>query len=1091
MKLAFAFLLVFSFTLISNSGFSRQKESKPAEDFSSDMFSGLKFRNIGPAFTSGRISSIVVNPSDNSTWYVAAASGGVWKTTNCGTSWTPIFDDQGSYSIGTVAIDPVNPSVVWVGTGENNSQRSVSYGDGVYRSEDGGKSWKNVGLKKSEHIARIVIDPRNTNVVYVASQGPLWGPGGDRGLFKTTDAGKTWKNILSVSENTGVTDVVMDPKNPDMLIAASYQRRRHVWTLIDGGPESAMYKSTDAGATWTKVTSGLPSGEVGRIGLAISPADSRVVYATIEASDKKGGIFRSTDYGASWEKRNGYDATAMYYATIYGDPKNADRMYVMNFLIMVSNDGGKTLQPLGEKSKHVDNHCMWIDPANTNHYLVGCDGGLYQSFDRAATWEFKSNLPVTQMYDVDVDNTTPFYYVYGGTQDNNSFGGPSRTHSSSGIVNADWFVTTGGDGFQSRIDPEDPNTVYSESQYGGLVRFDRKTGEQMGIQPQAGIGEEPLRWNWDSPIIVSPHLHTRIYFAANKLFRSDDRGDTWKAVSGDLTRQIDRNALPVMGKVWGVDAVAKNASTSLYGNCVALSESPKQEGLIYVGTDDGLIHVTEDGGTQWRKLEKFPTIPERTYVSRLLTSQHDAHTVYASFDNHKNADFAPYILKSTDAGNSWTSIKGNLPENGPVLAIAEDNIDPNLLFVGTEFGVFFTNNGGEKWIQLKSGLPIIAVRDIAIQKRENDLVLATFGRGFYILDDYSSLRKFSKEIKSKEATIFPSKDALMYIESQPLGGTKKAAQGESYFTAPNPPFGATFTYFLSQSYQTLKEKRQLAEKDAEKNHNVISYPTADQLRAEDEQLPAELILTIADTSGNVICKVPGSMGKGFNRASWDLRYPAPVPSTPNPENEDEQEGGALVMPGTYEVSIAKRIDGVLTQLAGPEKFQVGVEGVSSMKPEERQELVAFQEKVSRLQRAVFGALQVANDLKSRLTSIKQALQQTSAPVENLMSAALTIEKRDNEILRELRGDNTMRSRNENSPMAISERVNSIVDDERFSTSRPTQTHRDAYKNAGIAFETQLRNLHTLIEVDLMQLEKGMESAGSPWTPGRLPDWKQE
>ncbi len=618
MKLFFVFLLVVSLALISNSGFSRQKESKPPEDFSSEMFNGLKFRSIGPAFTSGRISSIAVNPSDNSTWYVAAASGGVWKTTNCGTSWTPIFDDQGSYSIGTVSIDPVNPSVVWVGTGENNSQRSVSYGDGVYRSEDGGKSWKNVGLKKSEHIARIVIDPRNTNVVYVASQGPLWGPGGDRGLFKTTDAGKTWKNILSVSENTGVTDVVMDPKNPDMLIAASYQRRRHVWTLIDGGPESAMYKSTDAGATWNKVTSGLPSGEVGRIGLAISPADSRVVYASIEASDKKGGIFRSTDYGASWEKRNGYDATAMYYATIYGDPKNADRMYVMNFLIMVSNDGGKTLQTLGEKSKHVDNHCMWVDPSNTNHYLVGCDGGLYESFDRAATWAFKSNLPVVQMYDVDVDNTLPFYYVYGGTQDNNSFGGPSRTRSSSGIVNSDWYVTTGGDGFQSRIDPEDPNTVYSESQYGGLVRFDRKTGEQMGIQPQAGIGEEPLRWNWDSPIIVSPHLHTRIYFAANKLFRSDDRGDTWKAVSGDLTRQIDRNALPVMGKVWGVDAVAKNASTSLYGNCVALSESPKQEGLIYVGTDDGLIHVTENGGAQWRKLEKFPTVPERTYVSRLL-----------------------------------------------------------------------------------------------------------------------------------------------------------------------------------------------------------------------------------------------------------------------------------------------------------------------------------------------------------------------------------------------------------------------------------------------------------------------------------------
>src|SRR5581483_4763044 len=414
-------------------------------------------------------------------------------------------------------------------------------------------------------------------------------------------------------------------------------------------PESAIYKSTDAGATWTKLKAGLPTVEMGRIGLAVSPADPNVIYAAIEAANKQGGIFRSGDRGATWEKRNEFDSGAMYYGQIVCDPKNVDRIYVPNVLVMVSDDGGRTLRPLGERSKHVDNHTIWIDPNDTNYYLVGCDGGVYESFDRAATWRFDGNLPITQVYDVAVDGAGPFYHVYGGTQDNFTLGGPARSRSVHGITNADWFVTQGGDGFHSRVDPEDPNTVYSEAQYGVLVRYDRRTGESVGIQPQPGKGEPPLRWNWDSPLIISPHSHTRLYFAANKLFRRDDRGDTWKAVSGDLTQQIDRDKLAVMGKVWGPDAVAKSVSTSFYGNIVALAESPKKEGLLYVGTDDGLIQVTEDGGRTWRKTDRFPGVPDRTYVSRLLASLHGEQTVYAGFDNHKNADFAPYLLKSTDA----------------------------------------------------------------------------------------------------------------------------------------------------------------------------------------------------------------------------------------------------------------------------------------------------------------------------------------------------------------------------------------------------------------------------------------------------------
>ncbi|HET9528839.1 MAG TPA: glycosyl hydrolase, partial [Blastocatellia bacterium] len=933
----------------------REEPRRPPDPMSSGTFMGLRMRLIGPAFTSGRVSGFAVEPANPSRYYVAAASGGVWKTTNSGTTWTPVFDNEGSYSIGAITLDPKNPLTVWVGTGENNSQRSVSYGDGVYRSDDGGKTWKNMGLKKSEHIGRILIDPRNSNTVYVAAQGPLWGPGGDRGLYKTTDGGKTWTAVLTISENTGVTDIVLDPNEPETIYAAAYQRRRHVWTLINGGPESAIYKSTDAGATWNKLRAGLPNVELGRIGLAISPVDSNVLYATIEAADRRGGIFRSTDRGASWERRNPFDSTAMYYAQIIADPKDVDRIYVPNVLMMVSDDGGRTLRPLGEKSKHVDNHAMWINPANTDHYLVGSDGGVYESFDRGANWHFKSNLPITQFYDVTVDNSLPFYYVYAGTQDNFSMGGPSRTRSASGITNADWFVTLGGDGFRSQVDPEDPNIVYSALQYGYLSRFDRRTGERLGIQPKPGRGEDPLRYNWDTPFIISPHSRTRLYFAANRLFRSDNRGESWTVTSGELSRGIDRNKLPVMGKIWGVDAVAKHASTSFFGNSTALAESPKKEGLIYVGTDDGLIHITEDAGKNWRKIEKFPDVPEMTYVSRIIASNHEPNTVYAGFENHKNSDFAPYLLKSTDAGRSWTSIKGNLPANGPVLAIAEDHVNPNLLFVGTEFGLFFSVNGGQKWVQLKGGMPTIAVRDLAIQKRENDLVAATFGRGIYILDNYTPLRSVTPELLARDSHLFEVKDALMYIQSQPLGGRGKAFQGESFYTAENPPFGAVFSYYLKESHKTRKQRRQEAEREAERKGATPPYPTLADLRAEDEEEPAGIVLTVTDSSGRVVRRLNGPASAGFHRVSWDLRQPAPNLPPPRQAGEEENPfaeppSGPLVMPGRYTVTLARRVEGEMAPLSRPQQFSVLVEGVSNMTEADRAALVEFQQKAARLQR---------------------------------------------------------------------------------------------------------------------------------------------
>src|SRR5579871_1607767 len=759
-----------------------KKEEEKKGGMTADTFSGLHFRSIGPGVESGRVMSIAVNPKNKSEFYVGVASGGVWKTVNDGTTWTPLFDGEGSYSIGWVAQDPNDPSLLWVGSGESNSQRSVSYGDGIYRSDDGGKSWQNLGLKKSEHIGRVVIDPRDSKVVYVAAEGPLWGPGGDRGLYKTTDGGKNWKAVLTISDNTGVVDVALDPSNPDIVYAAAYQRRRHVFTLIDGGPESAIYKSTDAGATWNKLKSGLPSVDMGRIGLAVSPADPNMVYATIEATDDKGGIFRSEDKGATWERRNEFDMGAMYYARIVPDPKNVDRIFIMNVWLQESLDGGKTLHKVNEVNHHEDNHALWIDPDNTKHWIEGSDGGMWETWDDAKTWQFKANLPTVQFYDVAVDNASPFYNVCGGTQDNFSWCGPAHTRNVNGIMNSDWYVTTNGDGFRAQVDPVDPNTVYAESQYGVLVRYDKPTGQELLVQPEEGKGEPPLRWNWDSPLIISPHSHTRLYFAANKLFRSDDRGDTWKVISPDLTRQLDRNKLPVMGKVWGPDAVAKNASTSFFGNIVSLSESPKKEGLIYAGTDDGLIQVTTDGGANWTKYEKFPGVPDMTYVSRLAASSHDENTIYAAFENHKNEDFKPYLLKSTDSGRTWTSIAGDLPDTGPVLAFAEDPVNANLLFAGTEFGAFFTIDGGHHWVQLKGGLPTIAVRDMVIQSRENDLVIATFGRGFYVLDDITPLRQVKPESLEQQGVIYPVKNALLYIERHPLGEPNKGFQGDAFYT---------------------------------------------------------------------------------------------------------------------------------------------------------------------------------------------------------------------------------------------------------------------------------------------------------------------
>lgn len=1097
-KIALIIGLVIAMVIPGQAQKKKKKEKEP-EKISSPIeklsISGLKFRSIGPAITSGRISDIAIHPDNKYVQYVATSSGGVWKTANNGTTYQPIFDSQGSYSIGCVAIAPSNPSTVWVGTGENNNQRSVAYGDGVYKSEDDGASWKKVGLENSEHIGKILIHPENEDVVYVAAIGPLWSSGGDRGVYKTTDGGENWEAILTIDEHTGINDIVMDPRKPEVLYASAYQRRRHVFTYVGGGPASGIYKTKDGGQNWEKANKGLPGGDKGRIGLTISPANPEIIYAIVEAA-KGGGFFKSTNRGASWKKQSSHTTSGNYYTEIVAHPTDPDIVFSMDTWLQWTTDGGKTFRQVNERFKHVDNHSMWIDPAHPDHYLVGCDGGIYESFDGAKTWDFKANLPVTQFYKVAVDNTEPFYFVYGGTQDNFSLGGPSRTRSENGIVNEDWFITNGGDGFESQIDPNNPNIVYAQSQYGGLVRYDKASGEQLGIQPKPAEGEASFRWNWDAPLAVSNHQDTRIYFAANKLFRSDNRGSSWETISNDLTRQIDRNTLKVMDKIQSIDAVAKNGSTSPYGTIVAFSESPINQQLLYVGTDDGLIQITKDGGKNWTTVDvdQIPGAPKRTYVNFLLASEHDENTVYAIFNHHKYGDFLPYVYKSQDQGQTWQAIASNLPKRGSAYSLAEDFMDAQLLFVGTEFGCFFTNDGGQYWKQLKAGLPTIAVRDIAIQKRETDLVLGTFGRGFYVLDNYAPLRTLQEEELAAKAQIFPIKEGLVFIESTPLGLRGKGFQGDAYFSTPNPSVGVNFTYYVKDKVETLQAKRQKQEKEARKKGEEIRYPTYEELKAETEEEAPYLLFTIRDQSNNILKQIKTKHTTGVQRINWDARYPSVNPislrprSTNNPFASLDQ--GILAMPGDYTVSLSESVNGQLVELVKPTPFKLRSLGGVTLPAKDRAALLAFQQEAQELQRALSGANGQLRDMSNKLRYIEKAIYTIDAAPEAWIKEVKGAKMKLAAIQKMMYGDRLARRVDKATTPSINSRMGSLTYEMWGSSSAPTQTHREALRIAQKAFPEALRSINSLSN-EVARLEEKLEKAGAPYTPGRKVDYGKQ
>ena len=1081
------YILLIALFIFSSNAYSQKKKKEKSNPLDETSVSALKWREVGPALTSGRISDLAVNPDNPFEYYVAVASGGVWKTSNWGVDYTPIFDSQSSYSIGCVTIDPNNSNVIWVGTGENNNQRSVAYGDGVYKSVDGGKSWKNMGLKNSEHIGNIIVHPENSDVVYVSAYGPLWSKGGDRGIYKSEDGGVSWDKILFIDEHTGFNEIHMDPRNPEVLYAASHQRRRHVYTYVGGGPGSGLHKSTDGGKTWKKINKGLPGVEIGRIGMDISDANPEIIYAIVEASERKGGFYKSTNRGETWVKQSGKVTSGNYYQEIFADPVDQDVVYVMDTWMSVTHDGGKSFKNVGEDYKHVDNHAMWINPNNNSHWLIGCDGGIYETFDSGKKWDFKKNLPVTQFYKVAVDNAEPFYNIYGGTQDNFSIGGPSRVNNSHGISNQDWFITHGGDGFESQIDPENPNIVYAQSQYGWLVRFDKLSGEEVGIKPIARKGELDYKWNWDAPLAVSKHKSGRLYFAANKVFRSDDYGNSWNVISDDLSRQIDRNKLKVYDRVLSIDAVAKNGSTSPYGTIVALSESPIDENLIVIGTDDGLIQITEDSGNTWKRIDNIPGAPTQSYVNSVYLSQHDTNVIYVAFNHHKYGDFKPYLFKSSDKGNTWKSISSNLPERGSVYSIEEDHVDHDLIFCGTEFGVFFSPDSGGRWKELSNGLPTIAVRDIAIQRRENDLVLGTFGRGFFVMDDYSVLRSVENSDSSVDAKIFDVRDALMWEKAAPLGLPGKAFQGDNFYLAENLDPVAIFTYNYDKKFESLKSKRQKTEKKLIKDEKDVSYPSYEELYNELNEAKPELVFTIRDSENNVVKKIYKKPSKGLSRFQWDLRYEDNSPINLNTSSFYNPfagvSEGTLVSPGTYTIDMSLLEAGETTKIVDAKSFNVVALNNTVMPADDRLAKVEFQRKVAKLQAEIGEYSRKLSEVSNKMRYVAQAIKKVEQPVDKISKMAWDLNQAIKEINLKFYGDNVKSRLDIQTYLTPSSRLGAVAYYQKYSTAAPTKTHMDSYEIAKDEFQP-IKLMINELKVKMTDLESLLKEMGAAYTPGR-------
>jgi photosystem II stability/assembly factor-like uncharacterized protein len=841
--------------------------------FSTETLDKIKWRAIGPAAFGGRIADIQAVINNPSVIFVGAAHGGIFKTENNGTTWKAVFDKEGSsLSIGAIAIAPSDSNIVWAGTGEPNNRNSSSWGDGVYKSLDGGETWKSMGLKETEHIGRIVINPRNPEIVLVAALGHLWGPNIERGLYKTINGGRSWEKVLYINEDTGVVDVAMED-NGRILYAAAYQRRRRAWGFVGGGPSGGIYRSRDGGDSWEKLGNGLPEGDYGRIGLDISKSSPNIVYALIE--NRNGGLFKSEDRGQSWTRECTFNGLLfspvlrpMYFAQIRVDPNNPDKVWVLGAWLFVSKDGGKTFTSEGTLEKvHWDLHALWINPNNSDHLLLGTDGGLYLSDDGSKTWTFVDNLPLPMYYAIGIDNRNP-YWIYGGTQDCGAFGIPSKTSCKQGILNSDVIKVLGGDAFCIQVDPNNSNDIFAENYAGGLFFINMITGEKRDIRPVPMDPEkETYRFSWSTPLLISPHDPTIIYYGGNKLFRTSDRGYSWEEISPDLTSNRDWKKIPIMGVERNENTLARDDGVLYYGAITAISESPIQPGLIYVGTDDGNVHLTFDGGKNWQRLTDNFRLPGPRFVSRIIASRYSKETAYISFDGHWDDDFAPYIFKTTDSGKTWKSISADLPNGMVVRSIAEDPYNPDLLFAGTEFGLFISINGGNNWTLVRGNLPRAAVDDIIVNERDNDLILGTHGRGIFILDDIAMLEKLNDNVLNSDAYLFPARGAIQFFETDAITDL-----GSGKYYGPNPDYGALITYYLKSDPLSEKDKS--------------------------DEAP-HVRIVIQDKEGKLVRELSGPNKKGFNRVSWDLHCGLSF----DPSGLMESPKGPFVLPGIYSITL--------------------------------------------------------------------------------------------------------------------------------------------------------------------------------------------
>lgn len=1045
-------------------------------------FEGLKFRSIGPAFMSGRLSDIAIDPANENVWYAAVSSGGLWKTINAGTTWKPLTDKESFYATGCVTIDPNNSGVIWLGTGENNGGRHIGVGHGVFKSIDGGDTWKNMGLKKSEHISKIIVHPDNSDVVWLASQGPLWSSGGDRGLYKSTDGGKTWNQTLKIDEWTGVTDLVIDPRDPDVLYAASWQRHRNVAAYMGGGPGTALYKSTDGGETWNKLETGLPKGDMGKIGLAISPMQPDVLYAAIELERRKGAVYRSTDQGGSWKKMSDTVSGGTgphYYQELIASPHVFDRLYLMNNNALISEDGGKSFVGMKEDEKHGDNHSLAFKANDPNYLLMGSDGGIYESFDHSETWKYVSNLPITQFYKLAVDDATPFYNIYGGTQDNNSEGGPSRTFNTRGITNQDWYVLLGGDGHQPATTPGNPDIVYAQSQQGNLHRVDRTTGEAVFIKPYSKPGEEYERNNWDSPILVSNHDPKRLYFASQRVWRSNDRGDSWTPISKDLTKNQERLTLPIMGKKQSWDAVWDVYAMSTYNTITSLSESPLDENIIFAGTDDGHIQYTTTGGENWTNVNvnSLPGVPSTAFVNDIKADLHDTNIAYVALDNHKFGDYNPYLYKTVNGGKTWSAINNGLPKGTLTWRLVQDHVNKNLLFLATEYGIYVSFNQGAKWIKFSNGLPTISFRDLAIQKRENDLIGASFGRSFYVFDDYSPLREVSEEMLRKEGVMFKPRKALQYTQIR--GGS--SSQGGDFYAADNPPYGVVFNYYLSDAEKSMADSRKENEKKLKKAKKDIPFPGWDALENEKNQAKPSAILVVKNADNKVVARVNGPLKKGFQQVSWDLTQSMQTTITTAKEQEGRRRFRRAIMvdPGSYTVSLYKSVDGAVTQLGTPQMFTVERIRKNVLTNPNVDKIANYAKELKEFATTYGITLNDFNKASKKVKAFTKALKYVNAAPGTLENEVVQLQQTMNVLNVALFGNSAKAEVGEKDDPTVSDRL-MIAQRGFFGNSYgPTKMQMESFELAKQQYAGLEANLRKFLDTDVPRVEKLLQNAGAP------------